>query len=147
MRILFLALVLFLSLGLKGQNSTAYSDQDLRNYIETGKAMAAYRVIMAAKVDSVQGNLNITKEAFDAALQGLKSNGNWDSYRSTIDTDFAMRFEALMFYRQSVRGKMKLNLLKEIEPFNWDEDYYQHLELSLQSDPELQARLIALSKS
>lgn len=129
-----------------GQNSEAYSNEDLRHYLEVSNALFSHRMERAAQAKNKQEELRISEAQMEQTLEALKEAGGWEALRPKLDPDFANRFDSLMVYRAQLKRDMRLFLREQIEPYNWDEDYYQHLLLTIQADPALQERLIQLSK-
>jgi len=128
------------------QNSEAYSDEDLRHYIKVSNAMFQHQMNEASNAQRMQEELGISREQMEMTLDALKEAGSWEQLKPKLDPDYAIRFDSLMTYRATLKQRMRQHLLKEIEPYGWDEDFYQHLLLTIQADKALQERLILLSK-
>lgn len=140
-------LFLFFPFGAIAQNSAAYSDEDLKHYIAVSDAMFSHRLELAAKAKSLQEELQISPQEMEGTLQALKEAGSWEALKPELDPQFAKAFEQLMNFRAGLKQSMRQQLIKLISAYAWDEDYYQHMQLTVQSDPALQERLLTIKKS
>lgn len=146
MKNLLFLLFINLSWSLSAQYSAAYSDDDLRAYLRISQAMVEYRGIKAQDAKNKQEELGISREDMGATLDQLKKAGSWDVLKPQLEPNFAMRFEMLMNYRAGLKNSMRIHLETLLKEQGWNDDYYQHLILTIEADPALQQRLIELSK-
>lgn len=142
----FVFAFIFLPLFGFSQNSEAYTDEDLRHYLKVSSAMFEHQMEEAANAQRMQEELGISREQMEMTLDALKEAGSWEVLKPKLDADYAQRFDSLMTYRATLKQRMREHLLQAIKPYGWDEDYYQHLLLTIQADKALQERLIQLSK-
>lgn len=146
MRGLLVLLFLGLTAPLVAQYSAAYSDDDLKAYLRISQAMLEFRDLKAQSAKEKQNQLRISREEMGATLEQLKKIGSWDQLKPSLEPDFAMRFEMLMNYRAGLKNSLKVYLETLLKAQGWNEDYYEHLKLSLEGDPALQKRLLELHK-
>ncbi len=129
-----------------GQNSEAYTDEDLQDYLKISSAMYAHQTQAATYAKRMQEELQISEEDMGQTMAALKKAGSWEKLKPQLDTNYASRFNELMTYRASLKQRMRQHLQDEMAPYDWNEDKYQHFKLTLEVDPDLQARLIKMSK-
>jgi len=142
----FLLLLLVLPFWAQAQNSEAYTDKDLQDYLELSKAINEARREAADYAHRMQAELQISDEQMGQTIAALKERGSWEALRPDLDSNFAERFNELMTYRATLKERLKENLQKELSALGWSDDFYQHLVLTIQADPKLQERLIQISK-
>lgn len=140
-------LLLFCSGLVQAQNSEAYSDQDIRNYIQLGKKIVAFKAEQSAFAKRMQAELQISDAEMQGTLQRLREVGSWDQLKTELEPDFASRFDSLMTYRSFLKERIRQFVESELKAINWTEDYYQHFILTLEADPELQRRLLELNET
>lgn len=146
MRSLVLLIVLYSGL-VQAQNSQAYSDQDIRNYIQLGNKIVAFKAEQLAFAKRMQAELQISEADMEETLQRLRELGSWDQLKTELEPSFASRFDSLMTYRSFLKERIRQYMEAELKAINWTEDFYQHFLLTIEADPELQRRLIELNKT
>lgn len=146
MRAFLFIFLLGITSSLSAQYSAAYSDLDLKTYLRISQEMREYRELRAQDAKEKQEELRISREEMGATLEQLKKAGSWDVLKPQLEPDFAMRFEMLMNYRAGLKNSMRVHLETLLKQQGWNDDYYQHLVLTIEADPDLQKRLIVLSK-
>lgn len=142
-----LLLFAFFSQALCAQNSEAYSDADILNYIRINEKFLEFKMQQVNYAQRMQADLQIDQIQMESTLDALRKAGSWKSLKDDLDPDFATRFDSLMTYRATLKLRLKDFMQKELEAVNWTTDYFEHFKLTLEADPALQARLIELSKT
>ncbi len=144
-RLLLLISIICYSIGLNGQSNDAYSDEDLKNYLQIGQSMMLYRMELKTKADSMRQAEGLDENVFLEILEKTKHQP-YDSVKELYSKEEIAAFEKTMSYRRFLREGMKLKLNGELAKVGWDIDFYEHLVLSIEAIPELQERIIKLSK-
>jgi hypothetical protein len=144
---IYLLLGLLLAGSLQAQNSAAYTDAQIKEYIEISNSFIAFKAQQANYAQRMQSELGISDADMEESLARLRALGSWEALRSELEPDFAVRFDSLMTYRATLKDRLKTFLLDELEAHNWTEDQFEHFKLTLQSDPKLQERMLKISKT
>lgn len=143
----FILLFLICSGLLQAQHNTAYSDQDIREYIQLGARINAFKAEQQAYAKRMQAELQISETELQVSIQRLKELGSWERLKAELEPDFASRFDSLMTYRAFLKERIRQYVQAELKAINWTEDFYQHFILTLEADPELQRRLLELNET
>lgn len=140
-------LLMVFSLGtLMAQDNESYSDQDLKNYIKINNSLQFYRMGIKTKADSLRESEGLSEGLFLEIIGRVREGEKYPDFKSDYPADKIAAFEKTMSYRQFLRENMQKFLQAELQKVDWDMDYYQHLAMSIEAIPELQQRLIDLSK-
>jgi len=143
----YLVLLLFIPIWGWAQNSEAYSDEDLKNYLELSHKLNAFKAAQMEFAHRMQSELQISDREMQQTIGLLKKRGNWDLVKPDLDEDFATRFDSLMTYRAFLKDRVKSYLSQELVLLGWTEDFYQHFLLTLEADPALQERILKIKNS
>lgn len=141
-----LLFLVFSTFNLWAQSNEAYTDEDLKKYIEVNTALQHYRMEAKLKADSMRTAQGLDEQDFLEIIGRVREGENYDSLKTEYPKTTISAFERTMSYRQFLRQGMQNFLATELDRIDWDLDYYQHLALSIEAIPELQQRIIALSK-
>lgn len=134
-----------LAVGGYSQSNEAYSDEDLKTYIAISNEMNRYRFEVKAKADSMREATGLSEPVMVEIIDKVKHQP-YDSVKELYNDETIKAFEKTMAYRQFLRKQLKQKLQLSLQKVNWELDFYEHLALSIEAIPELQQRMIRLSK-
>lgn len=147
MRITLLFLLsICLNISLSAQEQSGYSDKDLSTYITISNSLQVYRMGIKVKADSLREAEGLSEVEFLEIVNRLRAGESYDEFKSEYPEAKRKAFEKTMSYRQYLREGMQMHLNKELTKVGWDRDYYEQLVANIAAIPDLQKRIIALSK-